>query len=166
MQESIRRIHADEATLLRDLRLRALADSPEAFGPRHAEITARPMDYWTTRVQEYATSEDAATFLLFRHGEPVGMTGAFLEGHRRDHAYLVAMWVDPAHRRGGAGARMVDTAARWLADLGVELIQAWVVERNLAALRFYETLGFVRTEQRRVWHGQPEVLLIFDTALL
>lgn len=169
MQEQIQRIQPDQADVLRALRLQGLEDAPEAFGRRYEEIAARPSRYWAEHVQHYANSQDSATFVLYRNGKPVGMAGAYLEGGRRDHAYICNMWVDPAFRRGGAGARLVDTANRWLAEQGVERINAWVVESNAPALSFYENLGFVREEHKRLMPGNPEVeevLMVFDTALL
>ncbi|HEY9104986.1 GNAT family N-acetyltransferase [Chitinimonas sp.] len=169
MQEQIQRIRADQAELLRGLRLAGLADAPAAFGCRHAEIAARPLQYWDDHVRHYASSEDAATFVLYRGGKAVGMTGAYLERGRRDHAYICNMWVDPHFRRGGAGARLVDTASRWLAEQGAERINAWVVESNHNAQKFYDTLGFICLDHRRLMPGNPEVeeiLMVFDTALL
>jgi ribosomal protein S18 acetylase RimI-like enzyme len=169
MQEQIQRIRADQADVLRTLRLSGVDDAPNAFGPRHDELLGRPYEYWAEHVARYADSDDAATFILYRAGLPVGMTGAYLEGGRRDHAFICNMWVDPTFRRGGAGARLVDTANRWLAEQGAERINAWVTETNEPALRFYETLGFVRTNQVRCMPHQPtqcEILLAFDTALL
>lgn len=169
MQETIERIRANQADVLRHLRLSSQQEAPNAFGGRYDEIAKRPDHYWAEHVAHYADSDDAATFVLYRAGRAVGMTGAYLEGGRRDHAYICNMWVDPAFRRGGAGARLVDTANRWLAEQGAERINAWVVETNQSALRFYETLGFVSTGQTRPQPHraeQTEVLLAFDTALL
>ncbi|WP_374354124.1 GNAT family N-acetyltransferase [Chitinimonas sp.] len=169
MQEQIQRIRADQADVLRGLRLSGVENAPDAFGARYAEIASRPEQYWAEHVAHYADSDDAATFVLYRAGRAVGMTGAYLEGGRRDHAFICNMWVDPAFRRGGAGARLVDTANRWLAEQGAERINAWVVETNQTALRFYDTLGFVRTGHTRPMPHQPqytELLLAFDTALL
>jgi ribosomal protein S18 acetylase RimI-like enzyme len=169
MQELIKRIRPDQADVLRSLRLAGLEESPDAFGRRYAEVSSRPPAYWDEHVQHYATSVDSATFVLYRAGKPVGMTGAYLDGGRRDHAYICNMWVEPDFRRGGAGGRLVDTATRWLADQGAERINAWVGETNTTALRFYQTLGFVITDQVRPMPHQPdvrEVLIAFDTALL
>ncbi|MBV8657657.1 MAG: GNAT family N-acetyltransferase [Burkholderiales bacterium] len=169
MQERIQRIQQDQADVLRSLRLLGIEDAPSAFGSRYAEVAARPTAYWSEHVRRYATSDDAATFVLYRAGKPVGMTGAYLDGGRRDHAYICNMWVEPGFRRGGAGGRLVDTATRWLAEQGAERINAWVAEHNDTALRFYQTLGFVPCGQSRPMpHAaeQTEVLLAFDTALL
>ncbi|QDQ25882.1 GNAT family N-acetyltransferase [Chitinimonas arctica] len=169
MQEQIQRIRPDQADVLRGLRLSGLQEAPDAFGRRYAEVAARPAQYWDEHVQRYASSSDSATFVLYRAGKPVGMAGAYLEGGRRDHAYICNMWVEPAFRRGGAGGRLVDTATRWLAEQGAERINAWVVDGNQPAMRFYQTLGFVRCSEQRCHPALPEVieaLLAFDTALL
>lgn len=169
MQEQIQRIRPDQADVLRGLRLQGLEEAPDAFGGRYAEVAARPGDYWHDHVRRYATSDDSATFVLYRAGKPVGMAGAYLEGGRRDHAFICNMWVEPNYRRGGAGGRLVDTATRWLAEQGAERINAWVIERNEPAMRFYQTLGFMCCNEHRphpALNHEIEVLLAFDTALL
>ncbi|MBV1774143.1 GNAT family N-acetyltransferase [Burkholderiaceae bacterium DAT-1] len=169
MHERIVRIDPEQWALLRSLRLQALQDAPYAFGKRYEEIAERRDEFWQTHTRHYAESNDSATFILCREGNPVGMIGALLEGGRADHAFVCAMWVSPNYRRGGAGQRLVDIATRWLADQGAERINAWIAEGNPRAIQFYERIGFVQTDQTRPLKGMPAVnerLLAFDCAML
>ena len=42
----IQRLSIDEALRLRHIRLRALADAPDAFGSTYAEASAHPLEIW------------------------------------------------------------------------------------------------------------------------
>lgn len=63
------------------------------------------------------------------------------DGHR-GWVYYVA--VDPAHRKRGFGARMMQAAETWLRHKGAPKLQFMVREENEAALQFYAKLGFER----------------------
>lgn len=51
----IQRLSMDEGLRLRHIRLRALADAPDAFGSTYAEVAAHPLDMWRQQLQEIAT---------------------------------------------------------------------------------------------------------------
>ncbi|MFC4161527.1 GNAT family N-acetyltransferase [Chitinimonas lacunae] len=167
VRDQIRPIRAQDGAALREVRLAALADAPEAFQARLEDEAARPEQEWAAMATLHAASADTTTFLLWQNSRPVGMIGAFFDQGRRDRAYICAMWVAPALRRGGAGGRLVDTAARWLAERGASRVLAWVADSNIGALRFYESLGFVDTKERgEIRPGQGETLLAFDVAII
>lgn len=167
VRDQIRPIRAEDGAVLRAVRLAALADAPDAFMDRLAEQEALAPEHWAARAALHAASADATTFLLWQNGRALGMIVAHFEDGRRDRAYISAMWVAPSLRRGGAGGRLVDTAARWLAERGASQVLAWVADANLSAMRFYESLGFVATGARgEIRPGQSESLLAFDVAII
>ena len=53
----------------------------------------------------------------------------------------------PYHRSAGLGAKLLQTAFRELVERGHETAYLWVVESNVAAIRFYERLGGSITER-------------------
>jgi ribosomal protein S18 acetylase RimI-like enzyme len=59
----VRRVRADEGPLLRAVRLRALADTPLAFGSTHAREAAYPPEWWERWARESAAGARQATFL-------------------------------------------------------------------------------------------------------
>jgi GNAT superfamily N-acetyltransferase len=62
--------------------------------------------------------------------------------------------VRPAQRR-GVGKRLLTSAARVMADRGAPSLHLWVLNTNAKARAFYEHLGGVAVEERRVsgWDG-------------
>ncbi|WP_322966059.1 GNAT family acetyltransferase [Sphingomonas fuzhouensis] len=63
------------------------------------------------------------------------------DGHRGWVYYLA---VDPALQRRGYGRAMMAAAETWLRDRSAPKLQLMVRDTNLAALGFYERLGFER----------------------
>lgn len=67
------------------------------------------------------------------------------DGDRLDPAVgeVLAIYVDPAHQRGGAGRALLDVAVATLRERGAGEIRLWVLDRNAPARRFYQRYGFV-----------------------
>ena len=112
----IRRITPADGLLLRDVRLRALATDPRAFGSTYALEAPRNPSAWETWAREHASGADKATFLALRDAtaDAVGLAmGKRMEEPRRFG--LFSMWVDGAERRRGTGRKLVEavTAGSW-----------------------------------------------------
>ncbi len=124
-----RRIAADEWIILRDLRLGALANCPNAFGPKE----------WQDRLSR----RDAVSIAAFlANGDAVGL----ISGAPYDDAIgLFAMWVTPEHRGVGIGGRLVDALVTWARKMGHQRILLDVGDHNLSAIALYESRGFVET---------------------
>jgi ribosomal protein S18 acetylase RimI-like enzyme len=144
----IRRIEAGEGPALRDLRLRALRDAPDAFTVTYEEGLALPDAYWTEWATELA--EGGASFgLAAKHdGRWIGM--AVGDPHR-DHpgeAGLFAMWVDPAARGAGVARALVEGVVAWARSAGFPAIWLRVTVSNDAAVRLYTRCGFTDEGRR------------------
>lgn len=146
----IRRITPSDGRVLRDLRLRSLADSPDAFGQPIEEAMAQPEAEWTAQARVAAAGERRAWFIAEQdapvEGRPPVALGVVL-GRRRppDQLLIFSMWVDPRVRRAGVGAGLIATAEQWGAGWGARRSVLWVFAGNEPAIRFYLRLGF-RTE--------------------
>jgi GNAT superfamily N-acetyltransferase len=57
-------------------------------------------------------------------------------------ATLMSLYVRPAHRRDGAGARLVEAFLAWAAEQGAGQTEVTAYTDNTDALRFYERQGF------------------------
>ena len=146
MTTQIRRIQPDDGQVLRDVRLRALLDTPSAFARTHAEEADYGHDTWTHRAQVAAASNDSVYFLSFPHGSTsaCGMVGAY----RPDDATipdLVSMWVDPNHRGTPVASALVSQIIEWSRAAGYPSVELWVTRGNDRAKAFYERCGFVET---------------------
>jgi GNAT superfamily N-acetyltransferase len=139
---------------LKRVRLRALADSPQAFERTLAEELAMPEDEWHRR----ATPTDAsANFLAVDGGGARGLVGVFREAEDHDLAHLVAMWVDPAARGRGIGGSLVDAVVQWCAAHAVPRVHLWVVESNTTAERLYRSRSFLPTGVRKRLPADPSL---------
>ncbi len=124
---------------LREVRLRALADAPDAFGTVHSEALARPDEWWRDWAERSASSAGQAMFLAWDDGAAVGIAGIFGDVGRFD---VISMWTDPASRGRGVATSLLEAALAFAGDAPVFLS---VTENNDAARRLYERRGFVAT---------------------
>jgi RimJ/RimL family protein N-acetyltransferase len=125
----VRRLGPDDWELFREIRLRSLADSPDAFSSTLEREQAFTEDDWRPRLTGpvYAVTDPG----------PVAVGGLF----DQDGVLTVwGMWTDPAHRGRGHARRILD--ALIAPDVEAEL---HVNTANAAARTAYERCGFVGT---------------------
>lgn len=143
MSLHVRRLAAHEWRALREIRLRALADAPTAFGTTHAEATAYSDAEWAQRAARGADGGESVTYIAITdNGEWVGMAGGILYPEEPRAADLVGMWVDPAQRGQGAGDALIAAVCGWARAAGALRLYLWVTDGNLPAQRLYERNSF------------------------
>jgi ribosomal protein S18 acetylase RimI-like enzyme len=140
------------ATLFREIRLRALQDSPAAFASTYAREAAFDDAEWARRVQVW-NGDQGIGFLAIDEGVPCGIAGALLETPAQ--AQLVSMWIAPDYRQRGVGRSLVESVVAWADLRGLHLITLMVTSVNESALRFYERLGFTRTGRTEPYPNDP-----------
>src|SRR5262245_2424825 len=96
---TIREARDGDWPIWRELRLRALGDSPDAFGETFAGVQTKTEVEWRSST---AARPDAIRLLAERDGVPVGMCVAVISEDAR-HGNVYAMWVAPEARGSGAG---------------------------------------------------------------
>jgi ribosomal protein S18 acetylase RimI-like enzyme len=143
------------AHLFRQVRLRALQDSPAAFGSTFAREAAFEDADWALRVQHW-NGEQGIGFLAVDDTQLYGIAGALLEEPGR--AQLVSMWTAPEYRQRGIGRLLVQAVIDWAVSRGVQLLTPMVTSPNHSAQRFYERLGFARTGRSKPWPNDPAIL--------
>ena len=134
----IRPIRPEEWRALRELRLRALADAPDAFGATLEETAARPDEAWRARIAE----EGTLLVVAERDGRMVGMASGGDAPTDEPGAALYSMWVDPAVRGTGVADAIVQAILDWARAAGYRQIGLGVTTTNARAIAFYERLGF------------------------
>jgi ribosomal protein S18 acetylase RimI-like enzyme len=137
---------------LRQLRLRALADAPDAFASTLEEEVAFPDEVWRRRAEG---GPESANFIAREGGVDVGLAAVFAEPDVPGRMHLVSMWVDPRYRRRGVARALVDQAVRWAAERRAREVILWVADQNTAARRLYERLGFRPTGERQPLPSNP-----------
>jgi len=125
---------------LKRLRIGALTESPDSFGPTAESARAHDDEYWRRGAQRAAESDDFEMFIVRRDGEGLGLASANRD--RDGVGHIGAMWVDPSLRGQGVGARLFDRAVGHLRELGCKRIELSVTETNALAIALYESRGF------------------------
>jgi len=134
---TIERLGSGDGERLRAIRIRALADAPDAFGATLEEATARPLESWERMLSELPS------FVATANGCDVGLVRSTVHDRFTDACYLISMWVAPDARRGGVGSSLVDTVVGWARGQGLGRVILDVVETNTPAIALYSRKGFV-----------------------
>lgn len=130
----------------RRVRLRALAEHPEAFRSDAEEEAARPTQWWEERLAPRTESHGAFVGAWTAVRRLVGTAGLQFETRRKvcHTAAIVGMYVTPEHAGHGIGARLLDACVEVArAEPSVEILYLTVTSTNSAAIRLYERAGFV-----------------------
>ena len=136
----IQRIRANQGLLLRDLRLRSLAESPDAFGQPIDKAQDRPDVEWHRSARQSALGDSRIWLFAQRGHDVIGL----IQGRKRPPATLLlfSMWVDPRARQRGLGRELVESLERWASGWDARETILWVYGDNDLAIRFYGNLGF------------------------
>jgi GNAT superfamily N-acetyltransferase len=144
----IRRIGADDWKDLRETRLAALQDAPEAFESTYAGSVGFGEDEWRRRAEQHAV------FLAYDGSDPVGLAIGFRDDDTRPGSRdLVSMWVSSVARGRGVAGQLVDAVAGWARADGASELHLWVVVGNAAARTSYDRAGFVPTGEQQPVKG-------------
>lgn len=132
----------DEWKTYRNLRLRALLDSPDAFGSTHEAEATRTDAMWSARVAEATSSGKDRLLLAFDHDTACGLVWCRLSDDEPAVAHLFQMWVDPATRGMGAGRALLREAVSWAQRVGARSVRLGVTAADTPAMRLYLACGF------------------------
>jgi len=152
----VQRIQEVEWRVLREVRLRALADSPDAFGSTLERESAFSDADWQEWARDATSGQAESCYLGWSEGEPVGIVGAYVEDGC-DHVHLIAMWVTPEARRSGVGHALLDAVMTWAAEIGALAVRLDVADDNAEARQLYETSGFSPTGRARRYENRPQL---------
>jgi GNAT superfamily N-acetyltransferase len=136
---------------LRDIRLTALRDAPDAFGSTYAEQAVFEEADWRRRIA------GGGTFLAYipevNASEPVGLIGGYQE--EPGVIELVSMFVRPRARGRGVGEALIAAVIGWAAGRNAGSVHLWVTETNKHACLLYERCGFTLTGERQPLPSNP-----------
>jgi ribosomal protein S18 acetylase RimI-like enzyme len=149
---TVRVATGEDWTTWRDLRLRALRDTPSAFGSTYERELGFTEEGWRDRLRD-----PHAVSVLARVDEaPVGMGGGFQD--LPGFLHVVAMWTEPEHRGLGVGSAVLAALRGWADERGLRL-HLDVNTTNAGARALYERSGYVGTgEIRPLRPGSSELL--------
>lgn len=142
---SVRVLDKDEWATYRDVRLRALRESPEAFVASADEEEAFEDQVWKDRMERSRRilaidGEDVIGVVSVGTGHRTGIPGA---------GELFGLWVEPPRRGSGVARRLMEKAAKVGREVGLRQLVYWVGTDNGRAVAFASSFGFRPTDDRR-----------------
>ena len=132
----ITRLTENEGARLRQIRLRALREAPDAFGQPYAHAEALPDDSWRAQLRKMAT------YVAVVDGIDVGMVRGGLDDDDQTTAWLFSMWVDPTTRGQGVGVALIKAVIDWGRSVHARRILLDVGDKNAPAIALYARMGF------------------------
>ena len=145
----IRKLESHEIALHRELRLRALRESPESFRDTAEQVERQPSSYWTDLTRSVTEPDRHIMFLAYEGDAVVGSIYGLRDRERRDSARIGGTWVAPSHRRRGVGRELVEAVISWAREQGFSHLALWAPSANPAALELYRQAGFKDTGRRK-----------------
>lgn len=132
----IRRLSSADWARYRRIRLESLRDAPEAFGSTFDEALGRGEADWRLQL------DALATFVAVANGSDIGTVRGGPDQDDIRTAFLLSMWVAPAHRGRGVGDRLVQTVIDWARSEACSRLILDVADHNHPALALYTRAGF------------------------
>lgn len=154
---SLHQITPSLASDYKAVRLRALLDTPSAFGSTYVSESQFSDADWQQRAANLYTPRSIG-YLAHYLDEYCGLATAFLNEQPPKYAELVGMWVAPEHRRTGTARLLVEAIESWARTAGARTLQLMVTSNNLAAIAFYQRLGFSTTGRTAPYPNDPAVI--------
>lgn len=137
----LRVLSPDDWELWRDIRLRALAESPEVFGSTLAEWQSADEDRWRRRLTAVPFNVVAVV-----GGMAVGQaSGTQLDSEQR--VGLISMWVAGSARGSGVADVLVAAVRDYAERAGAIAVRLSVRRFNERAIGMYERAGFLLADE-------------------
>lgn len=143
-ENSVRVLPEGEWELYREMRLRALRESPEAFVADISTEEGYDEQLWLDRMNR------SDRLVVSHDGRPVGIASVRMKDDLFDNAAeLFSLWVEPGLRGEGLAAELVVSASEVAERKGATQLVYWVGTDNARAVAFASSYGFRPTEHRR-----------------
>jgi GNAT superfamily N-acetyltransferase len=152
----IRALNPDDWQDIRDVRLRSLLDTPDAFTSTFSRESAYDEAKWRDLAvtgRWFVANNDGLI------GVAVGVAGWSGDPKRRE---LVGMWVAPSHRRRGIARQLLDQVRAWAASEGATTLSLGVREGNERALAAYLSMGMRESGETISEVGHPNVIVVME----
>ena len=154
---TVRAVRAGEGPRLRELRMRAMADTPGAFGATPTHEEQLPDEHWSALAEG---GDEHGVYVAIDDEAWVGMAAGRWFERERGIVQLWGMWVEPARRGERIGERLVGSVRGWAAARGARFMRLGVMDAS-PAIAFYERLGFVLTGETKPLTRDPAVLAVY-----
>ena len=126
------------------------------------QILKRPRLLFNPIVQEQARLALKTLYKIARYDRKNKSESVVAD--RKEHGEIptflgiLSIAVDPVYQRLGIAGEMMASVKKWAIDTGFKGMNLSVHQDNLAAIRFYEKLGFNKVSHTEEWKGEMRKL--------
>lgn len=113
-------------------------------------------DPWPASAFAELPANPVVYFAVARQGTERSVAGYVIAWTVLDEAELANLAVEPALRRDGVGARLLDAMLEDARQHSVKRVYLEVRESNVAARRLYASRGFSEVGRRKLYYRSPE----------
>jgi len=139
----VRQLLEEDWQTYREIRLRSLERDPDSFCSTQETESKFTDAQWIERLRLGARSCASLPLIAQQQDQSIGLACGVVHAAEDDAAQLYQMWVAPGSRGSGIGRRLVEEIVSWAEGLGVSTLNLGVTSTNTAAVRLYESIGFV-----------------------
>jgi L-amino acid N-acyltransferase YncA len=144
---TVRVLDESEWSLYREIRLRALAESPGSFTATLADEADRDEQFWRDRMTR------SQRLLAERGSVAEGIVSLGPYEQEPTAAEVFGLYVVPEARGTGVSWRLVEAAAALATQKAYQQLYYWVGTDNGRAVGFANNFGFRTTDSRRASRG-------------
>ena len=156
----VRALKPNEICLHRELRLRALRESPNSFGETVADAESQPVAYWEELTKSVTAPGPHVMFLACEGEDVYGSTYGLLDRKQEDAGRVGGMWVAPSKRRKGFGRALLGAVFTWARKRKLNRLRLWAPAHSPGAVALYREAGFRETGNCHPLPANPELKII------
>jgi GNAT superfamily N-acetyltransferase len=138
----VRTLESSAWPTYRDLRLRALAESPDAFGSTLAAEQGSSAEEWIARLSNGTSSGLDLPLIGEIDRKAAGLAWAKVDASNTSLVNIYQMWVAPEFRRQGLGRMLLRAAIEWARARRAHSIHLKATCGDTPAMRLYAQEGF------------------------
>ena len=127
----------DEASLCKELRLRALKDAPSAFAETYEQAIELDNSYWESIANSMVEPNTQRMFIAKDSDKYIGSVYALTDQTNATIGRLGGMWVDSLYRNKGIGKILFNSHRDWAKRLNIKFIKLWVENSESGACLLY-----------------------------
>lgn len=154
---TIEPITPQSALTFKAARLRALQDTPSAFGSTYAKESQLTDTDWVDRANKW-NGETSILLMAMEAEAVIGIAGSHLDQEDPTQAHLISMWSAPTHREQGVGRLLVNEIVSWARLRSAVTLKLMVTSSNDSAAAFYHRLGFTPTGRTEPYPNDPALI--------
>lgn len=139
----VRQLTNEDWKLYKEMRLRSLNDSPDAFSSTYEREYEFSDEEWIERASVSERVSQALPLIAELDGIAIGIACGVVHTPGDDSAKVYQMWVEPRMRGQGVGKLLLNRLIDWAKNARIGSLELAVTTSNTEAVNLYQSSGFI-----------------------